>query len=83
MSPFTSLPEIRSFVAQNCFDNLETINNKFKLSPSWTKSGSWSWKSSQAMHLNAMKDERIKSNITQKGEPYHVSYTLFNRIFNF
>jgi hypothetical protein len=65
MSPFTSLPEIRSFVAQNCFDNLETINNKLKLpplsiSPSWTKSGSWSWKSS-----NAMKNERIKSNITQ------------------
>ena len=68
MSPFTSLPEIRSFVAQNCSDNAKTINDKQKLPPlsalpSWQKTGSWSWKSNDAIYINRMKNERSKIKI--------------------
>jgi len=83
MSPFTSLPEIRSFVAQNCSDNSKTINNKLKLPPlsalpSWQKTGSWSWKSNNAIQLNPVKTERIKPTITHQVS--HSNY--FNRLLS-
>ena len=65
MSPFTSLPEIRSFVAQNCSDNMKTINDKcqsslLSSSPSWEKTGSWSWKSNHRAQLNSLKNQQIE-----------------------
>lgn len=78
MSPFTSLPEIRSFVAQNCSDNSKTIHDKTRLPPlsalpSWQKTGSWSWKSNDAIYLNSIKNERIKANIIQEEIQHQVS----------
>jgi hypothetical protein len=79
MSPFTSLPEIRSFVEQNCSDHLKSFNHQLKLptlapSSSWKKSGSWSWKSSNDFQFNATETERIKSNIVNKETQRQVSY---------
>jgi hypothetical protein len=78
MSPFTSLPEIRSFVAQNCSDNSKTLNDKLNLpilsvTPSWKKSDSWSWKSTNAIQLNPSKNHQHESNSTHKDTQCQVS----------
>jgi len=66
---FTSLPEIRSFVEQNCIDHLTTINDHSQATisstPYWEKSDSWSWKSNDVKQLNQIKNERR----------HHVSFT--------
>jgi hypothetical protein len=79
MSPFTSLPEIRSFNEQNSSDNPNKINNKIKQPPvpatsSWEKSSSWSWKSKDALQLSSIKNERAKPNITNKEIQHQVSH---------
>jgi hypothetical protein len=73
MSPFTSLPEIRSFAEQNSSYNTKDIMPKPKFSQSsaatgWKKSRSWSWKSSNALQLNPVK------NITTKEIDHQVRY---------
>jgi len=83
MSPFTSLPEIRSFVAQNCPHNPKTINDKQRLPPlsalpSWQKTGSWSWKSNDAIQINPVKNESIKPKITYKEVQHQVSHSNIN-----
>ncbi|CAF2255419.1 unnamed protein product [Rotaria magnacalcarata] len=58
MSPYTSLPELQSFVKQKSSDNKTIINDKYNPLPSsksssWKKSGSWSWKSYDALEIQS------------------------------
>lgn len=67
ISSFTSLPEIRSFVAQHCSDHQQTINDQFRLpiSSSWKKTDSWSWKSTDRIEKTAIIHEPIQSSHVQ------------------
>ncbi|CAF2748645.1 unnamed protein product [Rotaria sp. Silwood2] len=71
ISSYISLPEIQSFVKQNDPDNTNIFNNKYKpllstTSSSWKKSGSWSWKSNDALQIHSFEDKQIHSNIVNK-----------------
>jgi hypothetical protein len=88
MSPFTSLPEIRSFNEQNSSDNSNKINNKIKQPPvpatsSWEKSSSWSWKSNDARQLSSIKNERAKPSITNKEIQHQVSHYIYLKSYTF
>lgn len=44
--------------------------------PSWQKTGSWSWKSNDAIYLNSAKNKKPKANIIQNEVLHQVSQLI-------